>query len=289
MKSRGDSPLFKDLKITSLYNKRKVPKEEYKEKTPHIKSDKRPIKLIENEIYNDKETATHINNSSSKHFPKLNYTITNQRNNYSILETNFSYYKMKKNPKLLSNIKKIELFIHPINKSVLEINKFIEIKDNLIKKKFNELHNYKLQINPNNYYHNFGLNEYIEITNNNSKRNKSLDYQYNNISSYNNIMLKKEENKNNSYRGKTKLYKNIIINKKSPNKLKSVPVRINNKKGNNGIIPNLNEDNDTVNANAIWRGKKMNDIIKNKTNLNFFKNFKKNWKYIGKLKTIQQM
>ena len=287
MKSRENSSSDRVLIITSIYNKKEIAREQNIEKTPHKKSDKRPIKLTENEIC----STTNISNSSSLYFPKLKNSFTNQRNNDIRLETNYSNYTKLKKPKITINLKKMELFIHPINKSVFEINKLIEIKDNLVRKRFNQLHNYKLQINPKNYYHNYGLNEYIEITNNNSKRNKSLDYRYNNISSYNNIRLKKEENKDNTYPKKIKLYKNRTVdkNKKSPNLLTSVPLRIKGKKGHDYIIANFNEETDFVNTNAIWRGKKMNDIINNKTNLNFFKNFTKNAKYLGKLRTKIQM
>jgi hypothetical protein len=289
MKSRENSSSDRILMITSIYNKKEIAKEKNVERTPHKKSDKRPIKLTENEIC----STTNISNSSSLYFPKLKNSFANQRNNDNRLETNYSNYTKLKRPKITINLKKMELFIHPINKSVLEINKLIEIKDNLVKKRFNQLHNYKLQINPKNYYHNYGLNEYIEITNNYSKRNrnKSLDYQYNNISSYNNIRLKTEENKNSPGKGKIKFYKNISVdkNKKSPNLLTSVPLRIKGKRGHNYIIANFNEETDFVNTNAIWRGKKMNDIINNKTNLNFFKDFTKNAKYLGKVKTKIQM
>jgi hypothetical protein len=285
MKSRENSSSDRILMITSIYNKKEIAKEKNVERTPHKKSDKRPIKLTENEIC----STTNISNSSSLYFPKLKNSFANQRNNDNRLETNYSNYTKLKRPKITINLKKMELFIHPINKSVLEINKLIEIKDNLVKKRFNQLHNYKLQINPKNYYHNYGLNEFIEITNNNTKKNKSLDYQYNNISSYNNIILKKEDNKHNTSRGKTKIYRNIgtNISKNNSHLITSVPLTLKNKnkKGHNYIIININEENDFFNTNSIWRFKNINDIINNKTNLNFFKNFIKNSRYMGKLKT----
>ena len=286
MKPKENSSLNKELMITSLYNIRKSLKEKNIEKKSYKKPIKIPIILKNNEI-ND-GTTINLNKSSSLYFPKLNNTIANQRNNSSKLETFYSNYKKHKKPKIEISLKKMESFIRPINKPVLEISKLIEIKENLIKKRFTDLHNYKLQINPNNYYHNYGLNEFIEITNNNTKKNKSLDYQYNNISSYNNIYLKKEDNKFNTSRGKTKIYGNIgtNINKDNSHLLTSVPLTLKNKKGHNYKTININEENDFFNTNSIWRFKNINDIIHNKTNLNFFKNFIKNSKYMGKLKTI---
>jgi hypothetical protein len=287
MKSKENSSLNKELMVTSLYNIRKSLKDKNIENISYKKPIKIPIKLKNNEI-ND-GTTINLSKSSSLYFPKLNNTISNKRNNSSKLETYYSNYKKHKKPKIEISLKKMESFIRPINKHVLEINKLNEIKENLIKKRFNELHNYKLQINPNNYYHNYGLNEFIEITNNNTKKNKSLDYQYNNISSYNNIILKKEDNKHNTSRGKTKIYRNIgtNISKNSSHLLTSVPLTLKNKnkKGHNYIIININEENDFFNTNSIWRFKNINDIINNKTNLNFFKNFIKNSRYMGKLKT----
>ena len=148
MESRENNILRKDLMITSLYNLRKILKEKDVCKIPYKKPENSPKKIIENEM--KVGTSTNISISSSLYFPKLNNSIINQRNNFSKLEPNYSNYKKHKRPKLEINLKKMELFIHPINKPVLEINKLIEIKENIIKKRFNELHNYKLQINPNN-------------------------------------------------------------------------------------------------------------------------------------------
>ena len=60
-------------------------------------------------------------------------------------------------------IRNMKSFVAPINKTKIEKNKLNEIKNNLIKKKFKELHKYMLKINPNNYYHTYGLNKYIII------------------------------------------------------------------------------------------------------------------------------
>ena len=289
MESRENNSLYKEkLMITSLCNIRKIPKDMNLENTPKKIIENTPVKVTENEIKNRNGTSTIMNNSSFS-FPKITYTSINQRNNYNRLQTNYSNYKKHKRPKIEISLKKMDLFIHPINRSVLEINRLIEIKENLVKKRFNELHKYKLQINPNNYYRNYGLNKYIEITNNNSKINNSLDYQFNNVSSYNNILLKEEENKLNTARDKKKSYKNIAINKYKDcsNLLRGVPPRMKNKYDSDYILTSFNEENGLVNTNSLWRGKNINDIIDNKTNLNFFKHFNKNSKNIGKLKAIE--
>ena len=286
MESRENNSLNKEkLMITSLCNIRKIPKDMNLENTPKKIIVNTPVKLTENEIKNRNRTSTIMNNSSLS-FPKITYTSINQRNNYNKLQTNYSNYKKHKRPKIEISLKKMDLFIHPINRSVLEINKLIEIKENLIKKRFNELHKFKLQINPNNYYRNYGLNKYIEIINNNSKRNNSLDYKFNNVSSYNNILLKEEENKLNTARDKKKSYKNIAINKYKDSSylLRGVPPRMKNKYDSDYILTSFNEENGLINSNSLWRGKNINDIIDNKTNLNFFKHFNRNSKNFGKLK-----
>ena len=223
-------------------------------------------------------------------FPKLVYSTfsPNQRNNYSNLQTTYSSYNKIKKPKIEEGLQKMELFIRPVNRSEKEINNLREIKENLVKKRFKELHKFKLQINPNNYYRNYGLNNYIIITNNNrrKKKNYSLDYQYNNISSYNNIPIKEEERKMVTNINKNKLYKEIkkINYKKNISFLKNIPFRAKSKRNNDYIISRFNEDKILANNNSLWRGKNINDVIHNKTNINFFKNFIKNSKNIGKIK-----
>lgn len=236
------------------------------------------------------ERNTKMNSELS--FPKISYTFTSpsQRNNFNCLKTTYSDYRTLKKPKIELNLKKMELFIRPIYKSVLEKNGIKALKESLTKKKFNELHKYKLEINPKNYYHNYGLNNYIVITNNKKKKNYSSDYQYNNISSYNNIYIKKdEEKKMNMKLNKKKLYKDIKINNYKNNicLYKNVPFRIKNTKSNEYIINSFNEEKGLTNINSLWRGKNINDIIHNKTNLNFFRNFIKNSKNIGKLKIAE--
>lgn len=226
--------------------------------------------------------------NSKNFFPKLNKTyFPNERNNYYKLKTNYTKYKKK--PKIDNiGLKKLESFINPINKTVLEINGIKEMKENLVKKKFNDFHKLKLQINPDNYYHSYGLNKYIIITNNNrNKRNHSFNYQFNNVSSYNNIILKEEEDKINMNinKSKNKLYRNVNIYKNNIASLKNLPCRINIRNRNDHIINSFSDENGLLdNTNSLWRGRNINDIVNNKTNLYFFQNFIKNSKNIGKLK-----
>lgn len=280
MESKNDSFEEKEnFLITSITNIKKTPRNSAKKSKININ-----------------ETTTPTMNSKIS-FPKLNYktTFPNQRNNYSKLRTNYSNNtkNKKKKPKIEIGLKKLELFIHPINRSVLEIKGIRALKENLVKKRFNDLHRYKLQINPDNYYHTYGLNKFIIITNSNSnnKRNKSFNYQFNNVSSYNNILLKEDEDKiniNMNY-NKNKLYKNIKINnyKNNISLLKNVPCKLKNRKCNDYIINSFNEEKQLVNTNCLWRGRNINELINNKTNLNFFRNFIKNSKNIGKIKAIE--
>ena len=226
--------------------------------------------------------------ADTEYFPKLTYASMspNIRNNFNYEKIN-SNFKKKKKQKNDEGLKKIELFIKPINRSVKEINNLRALKENLVKKRFNELHKFKLQINPNNYYHNYGLNDYIIITHNNrNKRNHSYDYKYNNISSYNNMFVRDEIKKTTINMNKNKFYRNIKINnfKKNICLLKNIPNRIKNKNKKDFIINSFNDEKYFENNNSLWRGKNINDIISNKTNINFFKNFIKNSKKIGKIK-----
>ena len=260
-----------------------------------IKKEKILITTISNKNKTPKNTEKKLSGTITARtdpkflFPKLAYTTfsPNQRNNYSNLQTTYSNYKKIKNSQIEIGLKKMELFIRPVNRSEKEINNLREIKKNLVKKRFNELHKYKLQINPNNYYRNYGLNNYIIITNNNSnKKSYSHDYQYNNISSYNNIALKDEDKKMSLHLNKNKFYKDIKKSncKKNLCLLKSVPFRAKSKRNDDHIINSFNDDEILKNNNSLWRGKNINDIIRNKTNINFFKNFIKNSKNMGKIK-----
>ena len=168
-------------------------------------------------------------------------------------------------------------FVAPIIKSSIEKNKINLIKKNLRLKKFKELHKYKLEINPKNYYHNYGLNEYIIISNKNRSRNS--DFRYNNISSYNNI-----------FRAKEKIINTIKINnnfkKEKKLLLKSLPYRLTNSRNNNGILNFFNKENLTE-ENSIWRGKNINNMIHTSINFDFLKIFNKNYRTMGKLKFIK--
>ena len=164
-------------------------------------------------------------------------------------------------------------FLVPVNKTNLERNKIHNIKKNLILKRFKELHKYKLKINPKNYYHNYGLNKYIIITNKNKSRNS--DYKYNNISSYNNILKIKKENK-----------KFLTVNNNKKEKeflLKSLPSKLKNARNNNGILKSSDNDNFTEEY-SIWRGKNINEMTHNSIDYDFLKKFNKNYKSIGKIK-----
>ena len=172
-------------------------------------------------------------------------------------------------------IRNMKSFVAPINKTKVEKNKLNAIKNNLIKKKFKELHKYMLKINPKNYYHTYGLNKYIIITNKNKSRN--MDYRYNNISSYNNIFkFKTTENKRNIKIIKTDKKEKKIL-------LKSLPYRLINTRNNNGILKFFNKETLTE-ENSIWRGKNINDMIHNSINFDFINIFNKNYRSMGKLK-----
>ena len=173
-------------------------------------------------------------------------------------------------------MRNMKTFISPLNKINLEKKKLDKIKQNLVLKRFKELHNYKLKINPNNYYHNYGLNTNIIITNKFKDKENNNDYKYNNISSYNNIFKVKEEKK------KIK----VKIKKKEKEKeflLKCLPYRLKNVKYNSGVIQAFNKETLTE-ENSIWRTKNINEMIHNSIDFDFLNNFMKNSKSMGKLK-----
>ena len=161
----------------------------------------------------------------------------------------------------------MKTFIAPISKTILEKKELNKIKKNLILKRFKELHNYKLKINPKNYYHNYGLNDFILITNKNKNKSRNNDdYKYNNISSYNNIIKTEEE----KYNKKTKIIKSV--KKEKEMLLTNVPYRLKNTKSNKGIMKF--DKNDTLfGKNSIWRGKNINEMIHKILILIFFKFF----------------
>ena len=173
-------------------------------------------------------------------------------------------------------MRNMKTFISPLNKINLEKKKLDKIKQNLVLKRFKELHNYKLKINPKNYYHNYGLNTNIIITNKFKDKENNNDYKYNNISSYNNIFKVKEEKK------KIK----VKIKKKEKEKeflLKCLPYRLKNVKYNSGVIQAFNKETLTE-ENSIWRTKNINEMIHNSIDFDFLNNFMKNSKSMGKLK-----
>ena len=200
-----------------------------------------------------------------------NISLPIQKFRYSTLENKI---KMNKEKIFIRNMKS---FVAPISKSSIEKNKINLIKKKLRLKKFKELHKYKLEINPKNYYHNYGLNEYIIISNKNRSRNS--DFRYNNISSYNNI-----------FKAKEKIINTIKINnnfkKEKKLLLKSLPYRLTNSRNNNGILNFFNKENLTE-ENSIWRGKNINNMIHTSINFDFLKIFNKNYRTMGKLKFIK--
>ena len=157
--------------------------------------------------------------------------------------------KIKKKKKL--NLKSIEAFINPKIKSLCEIKKLRKIKEKLSIQKFNNFHRYKLFINPNNYYHNYGLDKLLIINNNRNKTENK--YQYNNISSYNNVFFQKEESKiindlnlrNDNIWTKFQLYRNIGDKNNKIDKIDKAKTMFN--KVNNNIIHDLKK----YNLNAI--------------------------------------
>ncbi len=212
-------------------------------------------------------------------FPKIRYKTLDKKEE----KLNIIPFILSKNEKIfLRNMKK---FIEHDNRTKIETYRLKNIKKNLVLKRFKELHKYKLEINPNNYYHNYGLNKFITITNN--KRNKTInnDYRYNNISSYNNLFKIKEANKENKKSfefnfNKNKKRKELLL-------LKSVPNRIQIQRNNNGILKCFNNSSSLVDENSIWRVKNINEMIPNSINLDFIENFLKNSKSMGKIKIIK--
>jgi hypothetical protein len=204
---------------------------------------------------------------TSKSFPKIRYR-TLDKSEYS----NFKVDKSKEEKIFLRNLKK---FISPINKSNLEIKEFKNIKKNLIINKFKEMHNYKLKINPKNYYKNFGLNEFITISTKNKNKSRNNTYRYNNISSYNNIFKTEDDIKNNLVVTQNKKDKELLLT--------CIPYLLKKSKNNNGIFKFFNNKK-LIDEYSIWRGKNINDMIHNNINLDFFKNFLNNSKSLGKIK-----
>lgn len=207
------------------------------------------------------------------YFPMIRYNILDKKEE----KLNIVPFIFSKEEKIF--LRNMRTFVAPINRTNLERSKLKNIKKNLVLKRFKELHKYKLKINPKNYYHNYGLNNYIIITNKNKSRNP--DYRYNNISSYNNKFKIKEEKKNN---GINSISENFKKNSKEFS-LKRVPYRLKNQRKQNGIMKYFFNDEKTLfDVNSIWRGKNINDLIHTTINFNFFDNFRINSRTIGKIK-----
>ena len=225
------------------------------------------FKIIKSLKIEGKKEDFNIIPLASKSLPRIRYR-TLDKNEHS----NFKIDELKKEKIFLRNMKK---FISPINKSNLEIKEFKKIKKNLILNKLKEKHNYKLKINPKNYNKNFGLNDFITISTKNKSKSRNNTYKYNNISSFNNIFKANEDNKNNLIMTQNKKDKELLLT--------CVPYILKNSKNNNGIFKFFN-DKKLIDEYSIWRGKNINNMIHNNINLDFFKNFLKNSKSLGKIK-----
>ena len=225
------------------------------------------FKIIKSLNIEGKKEDFNIIPLASKSLPRIRYR-TLDKNEHS----NFKIDELKKEKIFLRNMKK---FISPINKSNLEIKEFKKIKKNLILNKLKEMHNYKLKINPKNYNKNFGLNDFITISTKNKSKSRNNTYKYNNISSFNNIFKANEDNKNNLIMTQNKKDKELLLT--------CVPYILKNSKNNNGIFKFFN-DKKLIDEYSIWRGKNINNMIHNNINLDFFKNFLKNSKSLGKIK-----
>ena len=226
-------------------------------------------------------------------FPKLLYSSTNKgnRNFINEIKKNYSNWEKMKITENKINLKKMELFLHPLNKLSTEKIGIKTLKENLIKNKFNQFHKYKLKINPKNYYHNYGLNNFILITSNNSNKkneNSYLDYQFNNVSSYNSTFFKKEEEKRIKTEKKDKFnnLKNSKSNKIYLSSLKNIPIHRIKSEFSDYVIKTFNDDKKLVNINSLYRSKNINELINNSANLNFFKYYFKHHQSLGKLKEI---
>jgi len=226
---------------------------------------------IKSPLNEEKEEESNKISQLALSFPKIRYKTFNKNKNFKTIPLRNS----KKEELFIKNMK---TFIAPISKTILEKKELNKIKNNLILKRFKELHNYKLKINPKNYYHNYGLNDFILITNKNKNKSRNNDdYKYNNISSYNNIIKTEEE----KYDKKTKIIKSV--KKEKEMLLTNVPYRLKNANSNKGIMKF--DKNDTLfGKNSIWRGKNINEMIHNSINFDFFQIFLKNSKSMGKIK-----
>ena len=222
---------------------------------------------------NKEEKKEDLNTISITSFPKIRCrTLTSERKE----RPNKIQLKNSKNDKIF--LKNLKQFLSPINKSNLELKEIKKIKKILIKNKFKESHDYKLKIYPKNYYKSYGLNDFIIISNNNKNKSRNTTYRYNNISSYNNIFVKTEENKNNKIIKHHKKQKELLLT--------CVPYILKNSMNNNGIFKLFNNTS-LIDENSIWRGKNINNMIHNSINIDFFKNFLKNSKSLGKIKIFK--
>ena len=169
----------------------------------------------------------HSNDKNKILDTKIN--LPNISNNLARLTTNSNIYLNSPIHNKL-NLKKIQCFIHPSLESLSEKDKINDLKKKLEKKRFNQLHNYKLKINPNNIFHDYGLSNYIKINSPLRFYNKSTDRYFNNISSYN--YTKTEEKKSEINSSTAYNLKMRINNMMKSLRLKNIPSKDTSKLNN---------------------------------------------------------
>ena len=163
-------------------------------------------------------------------------TFPNLSSDISKLITNSKFYQ-NSSENINLNLEKIKYFIKPSHKCLVERNKISDLKKKLEKKRFRELHNYKLKINPDNFYHDYGLSNYIKIKSSSNFHNKTVDRYFNNISSYNYIKTEEKKEGNDLLsKNKIKIRRNNFARSV---RLKNIPSKDIHKL-NNFIFENFN-------------------------------------------------
>ncbi len=226
------------------------------------------IKIIKKE---EKKEDIKTASITSKSLPQIRHRtlISEKKESSNTIQLN-----SPKNEQIF--LRNLRQFVFPINKSNSELKEIKKIKNNLIANKLKESLKYKLKINP-NYFKNYGLNDFVKISNNDENKKKKF-HRYNNISTYNNIIKKTVEDKNDKISKSSKKQKKLL--------LKYVPYILKNSKNNNGIF-NFFNNASLIDENSIWRGKNINDLIHNRINIDFFKSFLRNSKSLGKIKLFK--
>ena len=232
---------------------------------------------------------------STNSFKTLNnkFTLPNVSNNLSKLTTNITFHSSSSlNTKI--NLKKLRNFIKPSLKCLLEKNKINELKKRLEKKRFTELHKYKLKINPNNLFHDYGLSNYIKIKSSLNFFKKRQNIYHNNISSYNHKKI--EEKKTGS---DLLINPNLIVKRNNISKcvrLTNVPSKDTNILNNfmfktlssdeteKNLLENIEDKNEILGINdSMFRKRNINDFIETSSSMYFFKKFSGKSRTLGKL------